>query len=274
MTDITATTQPSAGIGPPDMELVRRLVTEVVQRLRAAGVADGSRPASQPAGGGSPPAAGRDGAPATAASGHVLSEAVVTLAVIERVPPGTTRVIVPARAVVTPSAREHAADAGLQIVREPASIAAAPVSRPFLVAQAACAADPKVHAAAIARAVAGAQRLPASGLSDVIGALALHVGRDGARGVLLTGRPALAVAAANRHPGLRAVTGHDRVRVQAAVVECAANLLVLDPTSFSAPVIERLCSDLAHGPDATPPAELAYGVTPSPLPCACQGKHH
>lgn len=286
MTD--PTTQPAATAKPdikPDMELVRRLVTEVVQRLRAGGAAHGPAPAPQPAQskaitaaappavGAAPPSGRRYGAPESAATGHVVNDAVVTLAVIERVPAGTRRVVVSARAVITPSAREHAADSGLEIVRASAQAAAAAAARPFLVAHAACAADPTVKAAAIARAVTGSQHLPASGLGDVIASLALHVGRDGARGVLLTGRPALAVAAANRHPSLRAVTGHDSIRVKAAALECAANLLVLDPAAFSSTSLERLCGELAHGPDLAAPAELAGGDGHA-TPCSCRSAHH
>jgi hypothetical protein len=288
MTNTKATTQPSAGIGPPDMDVVRRLVAEVVQRLRAEGVANGpalvTQPAalmprmttadSQPAHESAPRAGSRYGAPESAAAGYVVTDTVVTLAVIEQVPAGAHRVIVPARAVITPSAREHAADSGLEIVRAGPHAAAAAVSRPFLIAHADCAAEVKVKTAAIARAVTGSQHLPASGLADVIAALALHVGRDGARGVLLSGRPALAVAAANRHRSLRAVTGHDVLRVKAAAGECAANLLVLDPAAFSSTALERLCSELAHGPDLAAPAELTDAAAAPPAPCACHGKHH
>ncbi len=280
---MTDPTQPATTA--PDMELVRRLVTEVVQRLRAAGATSGSAPAQQPAQskaitaaappavGASSPSASRSGAPESAAAGHVVNDAVVSLAVIERVPAGTRRVVVSARAVITPSAREHAADAGLEIVRAGAQAAAAASSRPYFIAHAACAADPTVKAAAIARAVGGSQHLPASGLGDVIASLALHVGRDGARGVLLTGRPTLAAAAANRHVSLRAVTGHDWIRVKAAALECAANLLVLDPAAFSSTALERLCSELAHGPDRAAPAELAGGTSHA-TPCGCRSTHH
>lgn len=258
-----------------DAALVARLVGEVVQRLRDAGAAPG---AAATRAGGSPAPAARPahpvatGAPQTARGVHVLADHVVTLAVLERLPAGTRRVVVAARAVLTPSAREHAADTGIEIVRQalsPATSAAAP--RMFLVAHAACPADPGAKMAAIARAVPGTQHLPATGLADVLAALAMHAGRDGARAVLLTGRPHLAVAAANRHAGLRAVTGHDAIRAKGAVAECAANLLVLDPATFSSNALERLCGDLGLGADATPPTELA---APPSTPCGCKGKHH
>jgi hypothetical protein len=259
-----------------DAALVARLVGEVVQRIRDAGATPSA--STTRAGGSPPPAAGSapapvaTAAPAASPGGHVLADHVVTLAVLERVPAGTRRVVVGARAVLTPSAREHAADTGIEIVRQagtPMTAAAAP--RMFLVAHAACPADPSAKMAAIARAIPGTQRLPTTGLADVLAALAIHAGRDGARAVLLTGRPHLAVAAANRHASLRAVTGHDAIRVKGAVAECAANLLVLDPAALSSSALERLCSDLMLGADATPPTELA--TAPS-TPCGCKGKHH
>lgn len=272
-----------------DAEYVSRLVAEVVRRVRGAAGAGGAAPAPGPmtaaavtagdaspraAGAAPPPSGSRYGAPESAATGHVVGDTVVTLAVLERLPPGTRRVVVPVRAVLTPSARERAADAGIEIVRQqPGTVSAAAPGRPFLVAHAACATDATGRAAGIVRAVAGAANLPATGLPDVLATLALHAGRDGARGVLLTGRPALAVAAANRHASLRAVTGHDAPRVRAAAIECAANLLVLDPTLFPAAALERLCGELALGPDLAAPAELAGDVAHS-TPCGCRGGHH
>lgn len=263
-----------------DAEYVRRLVTEVVRRVRGGAAAGGLAAApppgaagASPSAGDAPPAAGH-AAPPTAAAGHVVGDTVVTLAVLERLPPGTRRVVVPVRAVLTPSARERAADAGIEIVRQqPTAMSAVAPGRPFLVAHTACAADPTGRAAGIVRAVAGAAHLPATGLADVLAALALHVGRDGARGVLLTGRPALAVAAANRHASLRAVTGHDPPRVKAAAIECAANLLVLDPAQFPPVALERLCGELAQGPDRAAPVELAAAAAHS-TPCSCRGTHH
>ena len=92
-----------------------------------------------------------------------------------------------AAAVITPSAADRARERGITIVRGSASAAAPAVARPFLIAQAACPSQESARAAAIARAVPGAQQFPASGLADVITALADHASRDAARGILLTG---------------------------------------------------------------------------------------
>ncbi|NBX30549.1 hypothetical protein EBR04_08960 [bacterium] len=97
---------------------------------------------------------------------------------------------------MTPSARDHAKEAGIAIVRGGASPAAASAAppRPFLIAHAQCKADPAAKAAAIARAVPAAQQLPPSGLADVITTLATH-DRDASLLGVIAGR--------GGHDGLR-----------------------------------------------------------------------
>ena len=192
-----------------------------------------------------------------------------TLALLERVAAGTRQVAIDPRAVVTPSARDHARDVGLAIVRTAAASGLPAAVRPFLVATAACAADPGTKAAAIARAVPGASRLPASGISDVIAACALHAARDAARGILLTSRPAVAVILANRSASLRAVTGRDAATLAAHAAACAANLLIIDPATFSGG-LDRLCADFATAPTGPLPAELAT----APAGCGCTSHPH
>jgi hypothetical protein len=117
--------------------------------------------------------------------------------------------------------------------------------------------------------VPGAQRLPSSGLADVIAALATHASRDAARGILLTGRPAVAAILANRSAYLRAVTGRDATHLAAAAAACAANLLVVDPAAFAGG-LERLCADFATRPSGPLPPELAA----APAGCGCQAHPH
>jgi hypothetical protein len=88
--------------------------------------------------------------------------------------------------------------------------------------------------------------------------------------VLLAGRPAVAVALANRSAGVRAVTARDAAGLLAAAAECSANLLVVDPKAFSSVSLDRVCSDFARRDFAPPPAELAA----APTPCACTTHAH
>ncbi len=246
-----------------DPETIRRLVAEVIARI--------TTPAASPA------AAAPTVAPTSTygqpqvSGGVALTDKVVTLASLERLPAGTARVVVAATAVITPSAREHASDAGIEIVRGGAPAAAKqPASRPFVVAHADCGSDAAGRCATIARSVPGAQQLPATGLADVVVAIATHASRDGARGLLLSGRPAAAVVLANRSPGLRAVTARDAAGLLAAATECSANLVVVDPKAFSAASLDRVCGEFARRDLGPAPAELAA----APTPCACKGHPH
>lgn len=240
---------------PHDADMIRRLVAEVIARLQPG--AAGAAPASGPG-------------QAEAAAGFTLADRVVTLAVLQRIPAGTRRAIVPATAVITPSAREHARDAGIELVRGSAAPAQNGSPRPFVVAHAECGGDAAARCAAIVRGVPGAQQLPATGLADVVTAIATHVSRDGARAVLLSSRPAAAVILANRSPSLRAVTARDAAGLLAAAAECAANLLVVDPRAISAVSLERVAVEFARRDLGSPPADL--GVAPTP--CACKGHTH
>lgn len=248
-----------------DPEIVRRLVAEVVARIQP------PAPATPLA---ASPATSTSGQPQQAA-GLTLTDSVITLATVERLPAGTKRVVVTAKAVITPSAREHARDHGIELVRGTPAAAAASAHRPFLVAHADCAADVKPRCAAIARSVSVAQQLPATGLADVVTALAAHASRDGGRAVLLCGRPFVAVALANRSTGVRAVTARDPASLLAAVREVAANIIIVDPQAFPAAGLDRVCTDFAARDLPSPPAELsAPAPAPSSSSCSCQSHTH
>jgi hypothetical protein len=245
-----------------DRDTVQRLVAEVIRRIQAQG-----GPARVA------PAASMYGAPEPTAAAATLADRVITLHSLERLPAGTRQVVVVAKAVITPSARDYAKEVGIDIVRGGATATAATASaappRPFLIAHAQCGHDPAAKAAAIARAVPGGQQLPASGLVDLITAIATHASRDAARGILLTSRPALAVILANRSASLRAVTGRDVTAITSVAADCQANLIVVDPAAFPGS-LERLCVDFATRAVGPLPAELAA----APAGCGCTSHSH
>lgn len=245
---------------PLDAAAIQALVAEVIRRITA-GQGMAPPPSASPA---------TSVSPSELFSGHSIAERVITLASIERIPDGVRQVAAVATAVITPSAADRARERGITVVRGSASAAAPLVIRPFLIAQAACGNHALARAAAIARAVPGAQQLPASGLADVIKALAGHASRDGARGILLTGTPAVAVVLANRSASLRAVTGRDAAAVAAAAADAAANLLVVDPGTFVGSSLERFCAEFHRTPAATIPPELAA----APPGCGCTTHPH
>ena len=256
-----------------DRDTVQRLVAEVIRRIHAEGQtavpATPSHPAAHASTSTAAPASSY-GAPEPKAGAATLADRVITLHSLERLPAGTRQVVVDAKAVVTPSARDYAKEAGLAIVRGGATApAAAAPSRPFLIAHAQCKADPSTKAAAIARAVPAAQQLPPSGLADLVTAIATHASRDAARGILFTSRPAVAAILANRSASLRAVTGRDAASLSAAAADCQANLLVVDPAAFTGS-LERLCADFANRLAAPLPSELAT----APTGCGCKSHAH
>ncbi len=233
-------------------EMVAGLVREVLRRIHAeaaeapvVGVAAASLPP--------PPTL------------YVIPSKVITLDTFKLVPQGTRRVGLRSDAVITPSARDHAREAGIELVRGDVQ---PPVHSTIVIGQADCLANAASRAASIARAVAGAQQLPASGLADVVAAIALHVGRDGAKGVLLTGRPAAAVVLANRFSSLRAVTARDAATLLAAAAQCAANVLIIHPQEFASGALERACVEFASRDTGVIPNELS-GSTESHQPCNC-----
>lgn len=238
---------------PPDRDTIRRIVEEVVRRLVTPPLA-------------AVPTAPPSAAPTARSAPPLLVERVVSVATLQRLPAGTSRIQVERGAVVTPAAREYAAEQAIVIER--AAGEAVAVGQPFVVAQAGCRTDVSRQAAAVVRAVPGATRIPSSGLGDVLAAIALHASRDGARGLLLTGRAALAVAAANRSSALRAVTATDVRSLAAAVAEVEANLVVIDPDRFAGG-LDRAAADLARRAAAAPPAELA--AAPG---CGCTSHPH
>jgi hypothetical protein len=110
-------------------------------------------------------------------------------------------------------------------------------------------------------------QLPATGLSDVVTALALHASHDGARGVLLTSKTSTASILANRSASLRAVTARDPAALTVAINETGANLLIVDPVTFSAAALTRIAIDFATRPVSEIPAALAA----RPAGCGCKG---
>ena len=246
-----------------DPEAVRAIVAEVLRRIGAAPAS--ARPAVPPT---APQPAASAAAPVPVAAGVSIPGRVIAVAMLEKLPAGTDRVTVEATAVITPSAREHARDVGITIERAP-NVGGQPAaaSLPFVVAHAECGGDPAARAAAIVRAVPGAAQLPATGLADVVTALALHASRDGARGILLTGKPVVACVLANRSASLRAVTARDPAALAAAAAECSANLLVVDPATFPAAALSRMATELATRPATEIPAPLAA----RPAGCGCKG---
>jgi len=244
-------------------EVLRRIATPA--RFAPAATPASFAPAATPAHAASLAPAATPAAPLPA-DGFAIPERIVSAATLATVPPGTRSVRLRADAVITPSARDTAREAGYELVRSAAGNAApaAATAFPFFLAVADAPPEALSRSTAIARAVPRVRRLPPTGLADVVKALAEDLVRDGGRGLLLTGRPHAAVALANRSSGIRAVTARDTATLLAAAAECAANLVIVAPRDFSTVALERVAVAIAGRPAGPPPGELAQA-------CACGG---
>lgn len=253
----------------PDQVAV--IVREVLRRIRADLQPAVATPPAAPAALVLPAAQAAAG-PIAAAGVFQLAEKLVSAASLATIPAGTKTVMLRHDALITPSGRDAARAAGCTLLRTAkgaqATPGSAPASRPFFVAAAECPGDSAARTAGLVRLLPGAQQLPATGLTDVVASLGLHLTRDGGRGILLAGRPHVAVALANRSAGVRAVTARDTTTLLGAAHECAANLLVIAPRDFSASSLERIGSTLASRDPGPAPAELA---PPAAAGCACSG---
>ena len=247
---------------------VAAIVREVLRRIRGDLQPAGATPVASTAL--VLPAAKAAAAPIAAAGVFQLAEKLVTAASLATIPAGTKTVMLRHDALITPSGRDAARAAGCTLLRTAKGAqvtpGAAPASRPFFVAAAECPGDSAARTAGLVRLLPGAQQLPATGLTDVVTSLGLHLTRDGGRGILLAGRPHVAVALANRSAGVRAVTARDTTTLLGAAQECAANLLVIAPRDFSASSLERIGVTLAGRDPGPAPAELA---PPATAGCAC-----
>lgn len=267
-------------------ELIAAVVREVMRRIIRADLP--SERLLAPVSPAQPAAASAGSQPAGSVT---IAEKLVTGASLATVPAGTRVVSLRHDALITPSARDAARAAGITLVRNAkgAGNVTGPAAqpRPLFVATADCPGDIAARTASLIHALPNAQRLPATGLSDVVASLGLHLTRDGGRAILLAGRPHVATALANRSAGVRAVTARDTQTLLAAAEECAANLLVVSPRDMSGASLERIAVTFATRAPVPLPADFAPAnpeaaacpcsggpTAPAAPPCTCSNHHH
>jgi hypothetical protein len=211
----------------------------------------------QPTGAGSNVPAGPAGAPPAAPASKKLRIAgrVVSLADLPGGLDGASAVVVDAAAVVTPSVRDLLRHRGMGLEFAPRSAAPAP-RLPLVVGVAEARFSPDTLVHALDRRGVQVERVASTGLAGVVTELADLAARGGKLGLCITGRPAAAVCLANRHRGTRAVTETGPARVEAAVREAGANLLVLDPERWGLGDLHRAVIGFARGAPYGCPDEL------------------
>jgi hypothetical protein len=225
---------------------IERLVQEVLRELRVrcdgpssptAVLAPDPRPTPR-----EPVAA----APApTSSNGQlVLTGRVVTMTLLDGRLEGIRRVVVPARAVVTPAVHDE-----LQRRHVALAYAAAPAPgaavRPVLLTLLTM--GTPLDPAPLIAALAGLPvEVRPEGLDCLIAAterLAGAVTGGAGLGLLLTPHTAAALCLANRHAGVRAVLAGDVAATAAAAAGIGANLLVADPVLLGWGALKRIVQD-------------------------------
>lgn len=239
------------------------LVSEVVRRLRELAAAQDTPRAAltEPA----PPVAPAP-EPAAAASATrvasqraedlVLDARLVSLAVLAGRLAGVRRVLVPAGAVVTPSAKDLLRKERVQLEALPPRDASSAAENPIVIARWTRTAGAAQAAAALVEA-AGTPAWAFETLEAAAQVILPALAEPQRRAVLLTDEPLLAVCRLNRAPVARAARVQDVVQLQEAVAAISLNCLVLDPRMCSAPMWHQLLA--AYRDDSgskNPPREL------------------
>jgi hypothetical protein len=186
-----------------------------------------------------------------------IASRVVTLGELEGKLEGIKQLVVPAKAVITPAARDllrqKKIDVGYAL---PAKTANKP-RLPLVVGVAETKYDATSLVQAIARAGTTVERLAQTGMVQAVREISEEATKGGKLGLLLTGETAAALCFANRRVGVRAVAATSVVATPRAVQSIGANVLVIDPAGRGAFEMQRIVSQFVAGAPYAVPAEFA-----------------
>ena len=192
----------------------------------------------------------------TVAGRLTVSERLVTLAALERRLDGVRELVVPAKAVITPAARDRLRELKIGLAFEQTSPGPV-IDGPTIVLGIA---ETNYEAAGLVEALSreglAIERLAKTGLVTVVGEMCDEVHKGGKPAVLLTTSREAALCLANRQRGVRAVAVHDLGALRKSVAAVGANFLVIDPSGKGLSVLARLVREFVAAPKHCP-AELA-----------------
>lgn len=186
-----------------------------------------------------------------------IGSRLVTLAELEGKLAGIKQLVVPAKAVITPAARDLLRQKQIDIgYALPAKTVAKP-RLPLVLGVA----DTKYDAANLVQSVtregATVERLAKTGLAQVVGEMCEEASMGGKLGLMLTSETVAALCLANRRAGVRAVAAASVIATPRAVRSVGANVLVIDPAGRGAFEMQRLVSQYIAGAPYVCPAEYA-----------------
>ena len=164
------------------------------------------------------------------------------------------RVVVSARAVVTPSARDLLKENNVSLVRTLKSVAAAGLELVLATLDSRFDSDGLVRSLQ-KRGVVVQQVKLADGV-HAIDSVSREIIERVKIGVVLTSRVATAICVANRHRGVRAAAANNRGEIENAIREIGVNLVVIDITRRGMLEIERMVEAFIAAPQRECPAEL------------------
>ncbi|MHB1037196.1 MAG: hypothetical protein ACYC35_24565 [Pirellulales bacterium] len=232
---------------------IDEVVREVMARL---GLTPGDQAAVAPTGTPQAPAAGA----ADTAGELELSDRVLTLAGLDRLPNGIRRVSVPRGTVVTPAAADQLRRRNVELTYQASAAGQPAAGLRLLLAVAETACDPAALVSALGRDGIQVERIAAGSLAGAVGELTGKVRAGGALGMVITGQSAAALCLANRIAGIRAALGADAAAVAQAVGQVGANLLVVDPSGISFFQLKQIVGEFCRGGLRDCPAAYREGL--------------
>jgi ribose 5-phosphate isomerase RpiB len=224
---------------------VERVVREVLARLSAGGT-----PVPRPAATETKKAEGE----------LALSEKLVTLAALEGRLAGVKQLVVPAKAVITPAARDLLRERKIAVVRGTSAGAKGIAAGSLLVGVAETSFDATRLIARLREIGVEVEQLAKTGLTSVCGEVAEGVALGGKLGLILSGNGPAAICLANRRRGVRAALGQRIEDVDRAIKTIGANLLVVEPSRVSLFEMRRSVEAFCRGP-RTIAAEFAAALS-------------
>lgn len=247
------------------------VIREVVARLVAADAAPTSAPAAASASTAPPPkkdcgcGCGGKGQPgpgcgtkapapaAPAADELALAARVVTLSDVADRLAGKRRLVVGPKAVVTPAVLDLLRASGVALERRAAAATATATRLALGIATKRI--DAARLTAALQRAGVAVEPLADDCVLRVTRRVCEALGSGAGLGVVVTGRPAVAVCLANRDRAVRAASADEPAALDRAVADVGANLVACDPRRWNEAALARwLASWTARG--AAPPPEV------------------
>ncbi len=176
----------------------------------------------------------------------VVSSRVVTLEQVADRLDGVRRLVVSARAVITPAVNDELVARGVQVVRR-ADQATQPSTTQLAVWVLGKRFDPAALLTGLQSEGVAVTAERADCLIAATDAAAGAITGEQTPAAVITRQPAAAVCLANRHPGVRAVWAVDPAQAEAQTSDVGANLLVLDPVRLPVFQMKQILARFARG---------------------------